>query len=85
MSWAPVKGENGNSGICTEKLRLDGKKLCNNAKIEITDSTAPAALVVCPVEDFVEEMGGIFSPNSRTMAVPSLTSLFVVPVPCALI
>src|SRR5664279_3093890 len=53
-------------------------------RMEYTASTAPAAPSVCPVYDLVEEKGGTFS-NSRIIARLSVSSLFSVPVPCALI
>lgn len=39
---------------------LAGMKLWQRDKMEKTASIAPAALVVCPVYDFVEEKGGTF-------------------------
>ena len=52
--------------------------------MQITASMAPDALVVCPVNDFVDENSGRLGANSRLIAVPSLSSLLGVPVPCAL-
>ena len=48
-----------------------------------TASMEPEALVVCPVNGFVDDTGGMLSPNSRRIARLSLRSLLEVPVPCA--
>src|ERR1700712_4504959 len=56
---------------------------CTRFRMEYTASTAPAAPSVCPVYDLVDENGGTFS-NKRNMARLSVSSLFSVPVPCAL-
>ena len=55
----------------SEKPMFAGMKLFRRAMIEMTDSTAPAALVVCPVYDLVEEKGGMFSPNTLLSAMLS--------------
>ena len=64
-------------------MRAGTKPFCK-ASMQITASTDPDALVVCPVSDLVDETGGICSPNRRFIAWLSLTSLLGVPVPCAL-
>ena len=53
-------------------------------KTEITASIPPAAANVWPVYDLVLENGGIF-PKRAFMALPSLSSLLGVPVPCTFI
>ena len=47
---------------------LAGMKLWQRDKMEKTASIAPAALVVCPVYDFVEEKGGTFPLNTFWIA-----------------
>ena len=79
-----AEGLNESSDIGVLKFKLAGINWCCNAKIEITDSIPPEALVVCPVADLVELTQGIESPKSLAMAIPSEASLFIVPVPCAL-
>lgn len=54
-----------------------------DASRQITASMLPAALVVWPVNAFVEETGGILSPKRRIIARLSLASLFGVAVPWA--
>ena len=80
---APAKGETV-SGPLLLQLRLTGTKPSYIARMQITASTEPDALVVCPVKDFVDDTAGIFSGNSLLRAALSLASLLGVPVPWAL-
>lgn len=63
--------------------RLGGKKPCCKASRHITVSIDPDALVVCPVNAFVEEKAGICVPHILSIAASSDASLLGVPVPCA--
>jgi len=51
--------------------------------MEKTASIAPAAPSECPIIDFVE-LTGTRSPKTCAIAAPSVASLKVVAVPCAL-
>ena len=69
--------------ICFSQPRLAGMKWCCMASRQMIASMLPEALVVCPVNDFVLEIQGIFLPNNRLRDSDSLWSLLGVPVPCA--
>ena len=69
--------------IGVEQPRVAGINPFCMAKRHITVSMLPDALVVCPVNDLVDENGGIRSPKTRLNASISVWSLFGVAVPCA--
>ena len=67
------------------QLSCRGTKPCSMASRQKTAFIEPEALVVCPVNGFVEETGGMASPNTRLIAALYDESLLSVPVPWALI
>lgn len=56
------------SSMGSDQFRLTGKNPFCIARMQNTASIEPEALVVCPVNGFVDDMGGMLSPKSRRTA-----------------